>query len=156
MLENHVFNNCETAKDGHLQFDDAVNAFERESARALALKFNTSRFELPRTFIIKLLLHIGKIPTGNAFAVVCRVVEVLTDRPDMSFNDVILDFAKCHDCTVDAVTRIIDKFFNMYDNAMVERITSVIQTNPMTARDVICDLAAFTRARYFDGFYQYE
>lgn len=133
---------------------NAISAFRRECS--VVLDFNSSlysfngavRQEAIKTYIIKVLLFVGTSPTGNGLAVLARLTEVLTLHPELSLEYVIEDFAKTHAATVDAVTRIIEKYFNIYDNYFCERVMTLTGSHPMTAKDVLCDLSVFVRAKY--------
>lgn len=140
------------------QYDDetyknAISAFRRECSVILNFGGSTyslygaDRHENIKTYIIKVLLFIGTPPTGNGLAVLARLTEVLTMHPELSTEYVIEDFAKTHAATVDAVTRIIEKYFNIYDNYFCERVMALTGSHPMTSKDVLCDLSVYIRAK---------
>ncbi len=133
---------------------NAISAFRRECS--VVLDFNSPlysingavRQEAIKTYIIKVLLFVGTPPVGNGLAVLARLIEVLTLHPEFALEYVIEDFAKTHAATVDAVARIIEKHFNIYDNYFCERVMALTGSHPMTAKDVLCDLSVYIRAKY--------
>lgn len=133
---------------------DAISAFRRECSVILDLGgplyslHGAVRQEAIKTYIIKVLLFIGTSPTGNGLAVLARLTEVLTLHPELSLEYVIEDFAKTHATTVDSVTRIIEKYFNIYDSYFCERVMAVTGSHPMTSKDVLCDLGVYIRAKF--------
>lgn len=161
-----------TALDGYIDSDknspfdhvdrykSAINAFVNESRAAFALGCGRSnsakRYEDPHTYIVKLLLAIGLLPRNNGFAVIAKLVETLCMCPQIGLNVAITRFAQAHGATAEAVTRIIEKNINVYDAKFIRRLTCITQSAPMTVKDVICDLAVYVRARYFDGTTQNE
>ncbi|MCH5155494.1 MAG: hypothetical protein J1F69_02720 [Clostridiales bacterium] len=134
-----------------------TSAFRRESSVILDLgsplySLNGAlRQEEIKTYIIKALLFIGTPPTGNGLAVLARLTEILCLHPELDLEYVIEDFAKTHYSTVDAVTRIIEKYFNIYDNVFCERVMLLTESHPFTAKDVLCDLSVFVRAKYLEA-----
>ena len=136
------------------RYSKAISAFRQECSVILGFNgplysFNGAlRQEWIKTYIIKTLLYIGTPPTGNGLAVLSRLTEILTLHPEIALEDVIEDFAKTHDTTVDAVTRIIEKYFNVYDNRFCERVIKLTKSQPMTAKDVLCDISVFIRAKF--------
>lgn len=134
--------------------NNAISAFRRECSVILNLDsplysiYGAVRQEAIRTYIIKALLFVDTPPTGNGLAVLARLTEILTLHPELSLEYVIEDFAKTHVATVDAVTRIIEKYFNIYDNYFCERVMALTGSHPMTAKDVLCDLSVYIRAKY--------
>lgn len=136
------------------QYKKAIGAFRRESSVILDFGsplyslHGTRRQEAIRMYIIKVLLYVGTQPTGNGLAVLARLTEILTLHPELALEYVIEDFAKTHITTVDAVTRIIEKYFNVYNNYFCERVMSLTGSHPMTAKDVLCDLSVYIRAKY--------
>ena len=143
-----------SAKIDDEMYKNAISAFRRECSvildlgRPLYYIHGAVRQETIKTYIIKVLLFVGTPPTGNGLAVLARLTEILTLHPELSMEYVIEDFAKTHDATVDAVTRIIEKYFNIYDNYFCERVMALTGSHPMTAKDVLCDLSVFVRAKY--------
>ncbi|MDE7406748.1 MAG: hypothetical protein K2M89_07750 [Clostridiales bacterium] len=135
-------------------YKNAISAFRRECS--VVLDFNSPlysingavRQEAIKTYIIKVLLFVGTPPVGNGLAVLARLIEVLTLHPEFALEYVIEDFAKTHVATVDAVTRVIEKNFNIYDNYFCERVMALTGSHPMTAKDVLCDLSVYIRAKY--------
>lgn len=133
---------------------NAISAFRRECSVILNLDsplysiHGAVRHEAIKTYIIKVLLFVGTPPTGNGLAVLARLTEILTLHPELSLEYVIEDFAKSHAATVDAVARIIEKYFNIYDNYFCERVMALTESHPMTAKDVLCDLSVYIRAKY--------
>lgn len=133
---------------------NAIAAFRRECS--VVLDFNSPlhsidgavRQEALKTYVIKVLLFVGTPPVGNGLAVLARLTEVLTLHPELALEYVIEDFAKTHVATVDAVTRVIEKNFNIYDNYFCERVMALTGSHPMTAKDVLCDLSVYIRAKY--------
>ncbi|MDE6401951.1 MAG: hypothetical protein K2L54_04985 [Clostridiales bacterium] len=136
-------------------FDSAVAAFVREcnlSFQISSERFNpTKRYESIRTFIVKLLLSIGLLPHDNAFAVIAKLIQTLCVDPYLRLNELIDNFAKAHGATSDSVMRIVEKCIDVYDEDQIMRITRFTQSRPMTVKDVVCDLAVYVRAKYFDG-----
>ena len=132
----------------------AISAFRNECSVILGFKgplyllHGSLRQEWIKTYIIKALLYIGTPPTGNGLAVLARLTEVLTLYPEIDLETVIEDFADTHDTTVDAVTRIIEKYFNVYDSYFCERVYSLTKSQPFTAKDVLCDISVFIRAKF--------
>ena len=134
--------------------NNAISAFRRESS--VILDFGSPTYSLHgafrqeaiKTYVIKVLLFVGTSPTGNGLAVLARLTEVSALHPELSLEYVIEDFAKTHATTVDAVTRIIEKYFNVYDNYFCERVMALTGSHPMTAKDVLCDLSVYVRAKY--------
>ena len=135
-------------------YGKAISAFRHESSVVLGFKgplyimHGALRQELVKTYIIKALLYIGTPPTGNGLAVLARLTEILTLHPELDLESVIADFAKTHETTVDAVTRIIEKYFNVYDSYFCERVYSLTKSQPLTAKDVLCDISVFVRAKF--------
>ncbi|MCH5154232.1 MAG: hypothetical protein J1F71_03370 [Clostridiales bacterium] len=135
-------------------YNKAISAFRHECSVILGFKsplYITNGFlrqECVKTYIVKALLYIGTPPTGNGLAVVARLTEILTLHPEIDLESVIEDFAKTHDTTVDAVTRIIEKYFNVYDSYFCERVYSLTKSQPLTAKDVLCDISVFVRAKF--------
>ncbi|MDE6200908.1 MAG: hypothetical protein K2M47_03415 [Clostridiales bacterium] len=136
------------------RYKNAISAFRRESS--VILDFGSPLYSLHgafrqeaiKAYIIKVLLFVGTKPTGNGLAVLARLTEILTLHPELTLEYVIDDFAKTHAATVDAVTHIIEKYFNIYDNYFCERVISLTGSHPMTAKDVLCDLSVYVRAKY--------
>lgn len=134
--------------------NSVISAFRRESSVILGFGsplyslYGTVRQEAVKTYIIKVLLFVGTPPTGNGLAVLARLIEILSLRPDLSLDYVIEDFAKMHATNVDSVMRIIEKYFNIYNNYFCERVMALTNSHPMTAKDVLCDLSVFVRAKY--------
>lgn len=151
VVGNYAINN---SVDFRERFNSAVAAFRRETSvildlyNPLASLLCTLRQESIKLYIVKVLLFIGTSPTGNGLAVLARLVETLTIHPEISLEDAIADFAKTHFSTVDAVTRIIEKYFNIYDNYFYDRVTALTKSNPMTAKDVLCDLSVYVRFKF--------
>ena len=137
-------------------FESAVNAFANEARVAFEISSNkvgdnVKRYASPRAFIIKLMLAIGLLPHDNSFAVIAKLVETLCLNPQIRLNDAIMRFAEAHGSTVDAVTRAIEKSLDAYDEKLIQRVTAFTQSRPMTAKDIICDIAVYVRAKYIDG-----
>ncbi|MDE6028939.1 MAG: hypothetical protein K2F90_01300 [Clostridiales bacterium] len=134
--------------------NNAISVFRRECSVILNVDSPTYLFrgavrqEAIKTYIIKTLLFVGTPPTGNGLAVLARLTEILTLHPELPLELVIEDFAKSHFATVDAVTRIIEKNFNVYDNYFCERVMALTGSHPMTAKDVLCDIGVYVRAKY--------
>ena len=135
-------------------YGKAISTFRHECS--VVLDFNgplyvmhgTLRREWVKTYIIKALLFIGTPPTGSGLAVLARLTEVLTLHPEIDLESVIEDFAETHESTVDTVTRIIEKYFNVYDSYFCERVYSLTNSQPLTAKDVLCDISVFVRAKF--------
>ncbi|MDE6293289.1 MAG: hypothetical protein K2L88_01550, partial [Clostridiales bacterium] len=97
---------------------------------------------------LKVLLFVGTPPIGNGLAVMARLLQTLTMHPEITLEDAIADFAKTHSTTVDAVARIIEKNFNIYDNYFFDRVVALTHSHPMTAKDVLCDLSVYIRLKF--------
>lgn len=136
--------------DAEFEFENAVEVFEKESAQSFAIPepSDTSRIEPLRTFIIKLLLSLGVVPHNNAFAVVARLTELLVIHPDIAMDKLISDFAKSHAADKNAVSRMIEKCFDVYDDKFMTKVTALTHSHPNTAKDVLCDLAVYLSAMY--------
>lgn len=136
------------------QFKHAVDAFRRETSVILGFDsplhslYGAYRQESVKTFIIKVLLFIGVSPNGNGLAVLARLIEMFTVHPELSLEEVIYDFANTHQTNVDAVTRIIEKHFYVYDNYIYDRVVKLTESHPMTPKDVLCDLSVFVRLKF--------
>lgn len=136
------------------RYDRAVAAFRRETS--VILDFGSPlhsvhgalRQESVKLYIIKVLLFVGTPTTGNGLAVLARLMEIMTLYPEIQLEDVISDFADTHSATIDSVTHVIEKHFNIYDNYFYDRVTALTGSHPMTAKDVLCDLSVFVRAKF--------
>lgn len=146
---------CNTdGSDSIESFSKSVQAFKRETS--VILRFGSPfyffgdslRQENIKLYIIKVLLFVGTSPNGNGIAVLARLMEILTLHPELALEEVISDFAKTHSATVNSVTHVIEKYFNIYDNYFYERVVALTESHPMTAKDVLCDLSVFIRAKY--------
>lgn len=133
----------------------AVKAFQAETAEALLLfdnsksgEYSPTRAEPMRGYIIKLLLYIGLLPKNSHFAVIARLVESIAIRPEYMLESIIDDFADTHNTTAASVSRIIDKCLSVYNPQFAERVMRVTNSNPMTSKDVLCDLAVHVRIKY--------
>lgn len=143
------------------RFQNAADAFARETTMALRLRHSvdglkdaaTVRIESPRGYIVKLFLHIGLLPRTSAFAALARLTEAIAMRPELSLEEIIADFAETHSATPAAVSKIIDKAFNVYDPEFMEKVVSITRSQPMTTKDVLCDLAVTVRAEYYSQGY---
>ncbi len=144
---------------GDMGYRKASDAFRRECQVLFALSVGdglVERREDMRNYIVKILLYIGLLPRDNGFAVVARLIETAAIRADMELESVIDGFAKAHGADRAAVERIVEKNFDPYDAELVDRVTTLIGTQPFTAKDVLCDIAVFVRLRYYDGIYRDE
>lgn len=136
-------------------YDNAVKAFRTETAETLRLfdnsrigEYSPTRAEPLRGYIIKLLLYIGLLPKNSYFAVIARLIESVASCPEYTLESVIDDFADAHNTTASSVSRIIDKCLNVYDPRFTEKVMRVTDSNPMTSKDVLCDLAVHVRIKY--------
>ena len=152
-ISDSVIGNIET-DDPDERYNRAVTAFRRETSVILGFDsplhsvYGAFRQESVKTFIIKILLFIGVSPNGNALAVLARLIEMFTVHPELSLEEVISDFAATHQTNIDAVTRIIEKQFSIYDNYFYDRVVQLTKSHPMTPKDVLCDLSVFIRLKY--------
>ena len=136
------------------RYNNSVAAFRREASVILDMcssldsLLGTLRYESVKMYIIKVLLFVGTPPTGNGLAVLARLLEVLTMHPEISLEEAIADFANTHAATADSVTRVIEKYFNIYDNYFHARVVALTKSHPMTAKDVLCDLSVYIRLKF--------
>ncbi len=137
-----------------IDFDETVAVFMSESAKALSFDIDGSGHfgalsrEQYKTFILKTLLFIGISANGNGLAVLARLIEILTLHPVMSPDGAIEQFAVTHSATFSTVERIVEKYFNVYNDRLIMRVTSLTQSQPMTPKDVLCDLSVFVRMNF--------
>lgn len=154
VVGNYARNN---SSDFGERYKNAVAAFRRETSVILDFGgpldslLGTLRYESVKMYIIKVLLFVGTPPTGNGLAVLARLIEVLTIHPEIPLEEVISDFAKTHAATVDSVTHIIEKYFNIYDNYFFNRVVALTKSHPMTAKDVLCDLSVYIRLKFINA-----
>lgn len=133
----------------------AVKAFRSETAEALLLfdtskrgEYSPTRAEPLRGYIIKLLLYIGLLPKNSYFAVIARLIESIASRPEYTLESIIDDFAETHNTTAASVSRVIDKCLSVYNPQFAEKVMRVTNSNPMTSKDVLCDLAVHVRMKH--------
>lgn len=103
--------------------------------------------------ILDTLAAIGVSGKDKYIAVSARVIEVVVIRPDMSLEEIIDNFASTHYMTASAVTRIIEKCFDVYDTELYDSLTAVTHTSPQTAKDALFDIAVYLRASYGESQY---
>lgn len=120
-----------------------------EFGPASGLNDSPMRFERLRHFIVRVLLHIGLSPLGNAMAVIARLIEVMSTHPEIPLDEVIADFAATHFAKKDAVSRIIDKHLSVYNSDVYSRVTALTESSPQTAKDMLCDIAVYVRLKYY-------
>ena len=144
---------------GDMGYQKAAHAFRRECSALFALSVGdglVERREDMRNYIVKLLLYLGLLPRDNGFAVAARLIETAAIRADLELESIIDGFASAHGADRAAVERIIEKKFDPYDAELVDRVTTLVGTQPFTAKDVLCDIAVFVRLKYYDGIYRDE
>lgn len=136
-------------------YGSAVKAFQAETTEALLLfdnsksgEYAATRAESMRGYIIKILLYIGLLPKNSHFTVIARLIESIALRPEYMLENIIDDFAVTHNTTASSVSRIIDKCLNVYNPQFTERVMRITNSNPMTPKDVLCDLAVHVRIKY--------
>ena len=154
VVGNYTLNNSSEFGE---RFKSSVAAFRREASVILDFgspvvpRIGTLRYESIKMYIVKVLLFVGTPPTGNGLAVMARLMEVLTMYPEIALEEVIADFAKTHATTVESVTRIIEKYFNIYDNYFFNRVVTLTKSHPMTSKDVLCDLSVYIRLEFISA-----
>lgn len=137
-------------------FDNAVCAFQNESAEALCISQNREfsvnrRFESMRPFIIKILLYIDIFNKINRYAVIAYMIESLATHPNTDINRLIEDVTQKIGIGRSAVIHMIERCFDVYDQSVADRITYLTSTKPVTAKDAMCDIALFVRTRFYNG-----
>lgn len=137
-------------------FDKAATSFRNECSALFAVCGETVRHEYIRNYIIKILLYAGLLPRDSGFAVIARLVETVAIRPDLELEYVINEFAETHGTKYAKVNRMIEKSLDAYDVEFVKRVTELTCSQPLTSKDILCDLAVFVRLKYFDGIYRDE
>ncbi|MCH5162606.1 MAG: hypothetical protein J1G38_03855 [Clostridiales bacterium] len=139
-------------------FDLAKEAFRKESLSLLTIKpldenrDSPARHERLRTFIIKLLLYIGKIPNDSSFVVAARLIEASVLRPAMNIIDLIKELAVSVGSTFPTVKRIAESSFDCYNDSVVNRIAALTGSVPMVALEAICDLAIYIRMKFYNEY----
>lgn len=136
-------------------FVNAAEVFRAETAEALLLldnrsnsTYSTNRAEALRGYIIKLLLYLGIMPKNSHFAAIARLIEIIAIRPELTLEYILNDFAVTHNTTVAAVARVIEKHLNIYNPQFTESVTRITGSQPITSKDVLCDLAVHARIKY--------
>ncbi len=138
---------------------EQVEIFERESSALLRLQpneYRTKRYELRRLFIIKTLLFVGVTANGNGFAVISALIDTLSNRPELDLDNVIDSFAVAHGVASNTIGNIIDKCINIYNADLSDRVKKLTGTDPLTTKDVLCDLALYIRHEYLSSIGMYN
>lgn len=142
--------------DRRVAFDCAAEAFRKELASSLTVKpvdndgEVSTRYEQIGPFIVKILLYIGKVPTDTSFVVAARLIEACVLRPAANIADIIKELAADVGSTFATVKRIAEGSFNCYDEEVLERISYLTGTKPLTALDAVCDLAIYIRRKMYN------
>ncbi len=149
-LDRFVLSNPHEESD--LPFVEAVKVFANECREALYVApidsdYFFKRYELKRPFIVKVLLYIGVMPNDRSFTVIAKLVDRIVSKPDVPLSDCIKYIAEISGVSIPAMSRIIDKCFNIYDNAVYDRITYITNTKPMTSRDALYDVSMYINAK---------
>lgn len=149
VVGKYIFAPLDVASDGEINSVKSIAAaFKGETSIALDMfDKSTVRRGSTKLFIIRMLLFVGASPVGNKIAVVARLIEVLSLRPELSLNYIIEDFARTHSTDIATVTRTVEKAFNIYDPDFIERVTYLTGSEPLTAKDVLVDLSVYVRLK---------
>ena len=115
-----------------------------------------SRSEPLRAYIVSLLLKLGLSPETYNFAVVARLIETTVLCPNMTLSEAITAFANTHNTDKNTVSRLVDKFFDVYDEKLnlTNKVFELTGARPITAKDVLSDLAVFAGVEYYDRAYE--
>lgn len=158
MAEYVIAGDGSPAKSYETVFEAAAATFESETATALCVAPRDCetlfmRNESIRPFIIKTLLYIGLLPINNTYGLIARIVETLSVHPDIEINRLISDIAQKACTPYDSIIRKIERSIDVYDYSFMERVCNITCTKPLTAKDVICDLAQYVRTKFYGGFF---
>ncbi|MCH5161372.1 MAG: hypothetical protein J1G04_05005 [Clostridiales bacterium] len=146
VLFNSPLHSCITNHDGDL-ISDCLDVFENEASALLSLapydkEEQATRFEMLRPMILKVLLYLGFKPLGEKFAVIMRLIELLT--VDGDFDRAITNCASS--CgNEDIVIRAIESEIDMYDAEFVNKLSLLTDTSPLSPRDALFDIAIYIR-----------
>jgi len=127
-------------------FDMAVKAFKSEASETLAIvrdRDDDKYFEPTRKFIIKVLLFIGFLPDRPIFGRVARIIELLAKHREYDIKYVIADMAERTGVTYTTLSHSIDRCFDFKYDRIIENVKRLTGTNPLNAKDVICNLALY-------------
>ena len=102
-----------------------------------------------RKFILDNVGRFCNCKTEKHLAVTACIVENIITYLDVDLNGIIESFAKRHMSTWQAVERILDKSFDVYDEDLYAELVAFTGTHPFTSRDALCDFALKLKAEYF-------
>ncbi len=128
----------------------ASTAFVNEAVSALTVRgrgaeITAERHESVRPFILKILLFVGCNPNKSAFGLIARVIESRVKHPETDIRDVIANLSEMSGTAYNTLNRAVEKSFDIYDNDSMDRVAFLTGTQPLTAKDIINDLAIYVR-----------
>ncbi len=150
--------------DRNIAFDMAVNAFKNEAIEAFIIpsfrenEFDgrgAEKYELTRYFILKLLLYIGYDPDEMTFSLIARLIEMRVRRPNISFSEMLTELSQQTGIAYQNLDRDLERSLGYYNDDALDKVTYITGTVPLSARDIICDLAVYVRTKYFDDVYKW-
>lgn len=136
-------------------FDKAKEAFAAEVSELLCLEpidsdFLYKRSEPMRGSIVKVLLYIGATK-ADKMGLLARLVEKVALDDEFKVETHIKETAELCGVTVSSVERLVEKAFNVYDAAVLKKISALTKTSPLTSRDALCDIALYVRTKAYGG-----
>lgn len=140
--------------DWNSDLKKATEAFRRETIVSLGIvsadnRALTYKYEHLRPFILKTLIFVNFSDDCRTVGLMARIIEILASHTELELNYVIEHIASTACVGYDSVSKLIDRYFNVYDNKIYERISFLTCTSPFTAKDAICDLALYVRTKFF-------
>ncbi len=134
---------------GDFDTPECVACFNNEVLEALRLYpvgvVTPRRRESIRPFILKVLIHIGIAPGHYNYGLIAKIIERLAVHPGTGVSDLIADIASKTGISVMAIAHNIDSNFDINNSMTYERVTSLTKTKPLTARDMLVDIAQYVR-----------
>lgn len=135
-------------------FKKSAEAFRRETISSLSIvsvdnEALTYKYEHLRPFILKTLLFVNLSDDCRTVGLMARIIEILAVHPELELNYVMEHIAATAGVGYDSVSKLVDRYFNIYDNKIYDRVCFLTCTGPFTAKDAICDLALYVRAKFF-------
>ena len=147
-IEEFVITHDEATRDTI----NALDVFVKECREALCVApiesdFCGKRYEAQHPFIVKVLLYLGINPLSKSFLVTAYLIDCIVAEPNLTLSECINKTAELFEIDVTAVSRVIDKHFNIYDAELYRKITYLTHTKPMTAKDALYDISMYVSAK---------
>lgn len=158
VLGELVLGGAEYDYNGEEVFDLAQIVFEREMLQAFSLtplddKSAPVRAERIRLLILKVIGYLRLKVSGRSKAVLARLIETLALNPELEIRVIFDELAKHLGTTPKAISKIVEKSFFIYDDEFYDRVCKLTCTQPLSAREVLSDIAVYVRIKYFKGLY---